>query len=120
MLDKPDKTACLIATLKAAVPFEVELLAQTMTRLRENNPEIQIGAKEMVFDIAYEPHHGGIICLIRPAGTDGLVATSLTNIRIHPTKPFAAAVADYQKHRRKKLRQRPGSRTTATLSLLEG
>jgi hypothetical protein len=82
MLDKPDKTARLVATLKEAVPFEVELLASTLARLRERSPEIQIGAKEKVFDVAYEPRHGGIICLIRPTGTDDLVATSLTHLRI--------------------------------------
>jgi hypothetical protein len=30
MLDKPDKTVRLMAMLKAAVPFEVELLASTL------------------------------------------------------------------------------------------
>jgi len=120
MLDKPDENARLVATLKAAVPFEVELLVSTLARLRERNPEIQIGAKEKVFDVKYEPRRGGIICLIRPAGTDDLVATSLTHVRIRPTQPFAAAVADYQKRRRKKLRQRQASSSPVTLSLRNG
>jgi hypothetical protein len=94
MLDKPDKTARLVATLKEAVPFEVELLASTLARLRERSPEIQIGAKEKVFDVAYEPRHGGIICLIRPTGTDDLVATSLTHLRIRASGLVQSSLRD--------------------------
>ena len=110
MLDKPDKTAHLMAMLNAAVPFEVELLASTLARLHERSPDVRIGAKEVVFGVTYEPNHGGIICLIRPDGTDNLVATSLTHLRVHPSAPFARAVADYQKHRVKKLRYKRAQR----------
>ena len=106
MLDKPDKTARLIEILKVAVPFEVELLASTLARMRERSPDMPVGAKEMVFAVTYERSHGGIICLIRPNGTDNLVATSLTHVRVHPAAPFARSVADYQKHRAKKLRKK--------------
>src|SRR5207247_8515592 len=99
MLDKPDKTARLMAMLKAAVPFEVELLASTLARMRERSPDVPIGAKEMVFEVTYEPGHGGIICLIRPNGTDNLVATSLTHLRVHPAAPFAPAAAASPTHR---------------------
>ena len=108
MLDKPEKTSALVATLKAAVPFEVELLPSTLERLKAKNPSVTIAANETVFQISYEPSHGGIICLIRPDGTDDLIATSLTHIRVHRTSPFAAAVIDYQKHRMKKLRKKRG------------
>jgi hypothetical protein len=81
MLDKPNKTARLMVTLKAAVPFEVELLASTLARMRERSPDVPVGAKEMVFEVIYGPGCGGIICLIRPNGTDNLVATSLTHLR---------------------------------------
>ena len=66
MLDKPNKTARLMVTLKAAVPFEVELLASTLARMRERSPDVPVGAKEMVFEVIYEPGRGGIVCLIRP------------------------------------------------------
>lgn len=106
MLDKPDKTVRLMAMLKAAVPFEVELLASTLARMRERSPNVPIGAKETVFEVTYDPSHGGIVCLIRPTGTDNLVATSLTHVRVHPLAPFARSVVDYQKHRVKKIRQK--------------
>lgn len=106
MLDKPAQTARLVDMLKEAVPFEVELPASTLARLRAGNPSLTINATETVFEVAYEARHGGIICLIRPEGTDDLVATSLTHVRVRRSEPFAAAVADYQKHRSKKLRQK--------------
>ena len=108
MLDKPDKTRALIAMLKAAVPFEVQLLPSTLERLKANNPSVT--TTETVFQIAYEPEHGGIICLIRPRGTNDLIATSLTHIRINRASPFAMAVIDYQTHRAKKLKKKRGQR----------
>jgi hypothetical protein len=114
MLDKLDKTARLMAMLKAAVPFEVELLPSTLARMRERSPHVTIGAKETAFEVTYEPSHGGIVCLIRPNGTNNLVATSLTHVRVHPSAPFASAVADYQKYRAKKIRQKRAQRTIGT------
>jgi hypothetical protein len=87
MLDMPDKTARLMA-------------------MRQRSPDMAIGGKETVFAVTYQPSYGGIICLIRPANTDDLVATSLTHVRVHPSAPFARSVADYQKHRTKKIRQK--------------
>ena len=93
MLDKPAQTVHLVDLLKAAVPFDVELPISTLERLKVSNPSLTIAGTETVFQIAYEPGHGGIICLIRPAGTNDLIATSLTHVRVHRSQPFAAAVA---------------------------
>ncbi|KUO57934.1 MAG: hypothetical protein APF80_10125 [Alphaproteobacteria bacterium BRH_c36] len=117
MLDKPDKTARFVAMLKAALPFEVELLASTLARLRECNPDMRISRKETVFEVTYELSHGGIICL---NGTDNLVATALTHVRVHPTLPFAATITDYQRHRRKNLRKRQQLLSPVTLTLRHG
>ena len=38
MPDKPEKTEQLVAVLKAAVPFEVELLPSTLARMRLRSP----------------------------------------------------------------------------------
>jgi hypothetical protein len=110
MLDKPEKTTRLMVALKAAVPFEVELLPSTLTRMRELSPDVPISSKEMVFDVTYEPRHGGITCLICPRGSGNLVATSLTHVRVHPRAAFARAVDDYQKHRLKKIRHNRAQR----------
>jgi hypothetical protein len=105
MLDNPGKIARLMATLKAAVPFEVELPPSTLARLRAKNPTLAVKSNETVFDVTYEASYGGIVCLIRPAGTDDLLATLLTHVRIHRSRPFATAVLDYQNHRAKKLKK---------------
>jgi hypothetical protein len=105
MLDSPDKTARLMAMLKAAVPFEVELPPPTLARLKAKNPSLTVKSNETVFNVTYEPSNGGIVCLIRPDGTDDLLATSLTHVRIQASQPFAAAVRDYQQHRVKKLKK---------------
>ena len=65
MLDNPEKTARLLAALKAAVPFEVDLTPAVVKQL----------------------------------------FISLTHVRMPRTMPLAAAVADYQKHRVKKLKK---------------
>jgi hypothetical protein len=48
MLDNPEKTARLMATLKAAVPFEVELMPSAIALLRAqdiaDNVKLLIGA----------------------------------------------------------------------------
>ena len=82
MLDKPNKTTRLMVALKAAVPFEVELLASTLARMRERSPDVPISAKEMVFEVTYEPRHGGIICLIRPT------APTIWWLRPSPTSAY--------------------------------
>ncbi len=81
---------------------------------------MSIAAKEIVLEVTYELTYGGIICHMRPNGTDDLVATSLTHVRIHRSLPFAAAVMDYQRHRRKKLRKRQQRPSPLTLSLRTG
>jgi len=104
MLDSPEKTR-LMATLKAAVPFHVELPPSTLARLKAKNPSLAVKTNETVFSVTYEPSYGGIVCLIRPTGTDDLLATSLTHVRVRGSEPFAPAVLDYQKHRVKKLKK---------------
>jgi hypothetical protein len=103
IIDNPEKIGRLTATLKAAVPFEVELPPSTLARLKARNPSLAIKANETVFSVTYEPGYGGIVCLIRPTGTDDLLATSLTHVHVRHSQPFATAVRDYQKHRVKKL-----------------
>jgi hypothetical protein len=80
----------------------------------ERCPHVTIDAKETAFEVTYEPSHGGIVCPIRPNGTNNLVATPLTHVRVHPSAPFAHAVADYQKHWAKKIRQKRAQRASGT------
>ena len=115
MLDMPAKTAQLLADLQTEVPFEVELLPATMARLSRKEPPVAVKSKETVFQVTYAENYGGIVCLIRPDGTDNLLAVSLTHVRVPRSLPFGAAVADYQKHRVKKLRKQQGRRAIRRL-----
>jgi hypothetical protein len=107
MLDNPEKTAQLLAALKAALPFEVELTPELTKYLRAQNIAAGDQARHVVSNLSYAGDEGGIICHTAPEeGREGLVV-SLTNLRLPRTMPLASAVANYQKHRVKKLKKQP-------------
>jgi hypothetical protein len=105
MLDHPEKTPKLLAALKAVVPFEVELTEQLVKQLRAQH---HAGADEKhhtVSDLSYAGDEGGIVCHIVPPEKQGVIVVSLSQVRVPRAMPLAAAVADYQKHRVKKLKK---------------
>ena len=104
MLDHPEKTARLLAALKAAVPFEVELVPSLVNYLRAQQVAIADQSQHVVSDLSYTGDEGGIVCHIAPVNEEALVI-SLTHVRVSRTLSFATAVLDYQKHRVKKLKK---------------
>jgi hypothetical protein len=110
MLDKLERTLELIATLKAALPFEVALMPDLVADLARQEKPVIVKPIETVSEISYLGDFGGIVCHIQPKDGDNLVLTSLTHVRVHRSLPFAGVVRDYQKHRVKKLRRQYGSR----------
>jgi hypothetical protein len=105
MLDRPEKTRQLMATLEAAVPFEVILMPELIKYLARQQKPVVVKPMEMVSKVFYLGDMGGIGCGIEPAESDNPVVVSLTHVRVPRKLPFAAAVLDYQKHRVKKLKQ---------------
>ena len=106
MLDQPEKTARLLAALKAAAPFEVELTSSLIKYLHAENVAEADRVRHIVWDLSYAGDEGGIMChLARSDETGRALVVSLTHVRVPRSMPFAAAVADYQKHRVKKLRK---------------
>jgi len=106
MLDDPEKTAPLLAALKAAVPFEVELMPALINYLRAENLTAAISIHQTVSDLSYAGDEGGIMChLSRSDETGQALVASLTHIGVPRTMPLSAAVAAYQKHRVKKLKK---------------
>jgi hypothetical protein len=79
MLDHPEKTARLLAALKAAAPFEVELMPALIHYLQEQNVTAVSGIRQTVWDVSYAGDEGGT--------------------------PLVPAVLLYQKHRVKKLKK---------------
>ena len=104
MLDNPEKTARLLAVLKAAVPFEVELAPEVVKHLQSKNVAVD-QTHRTVSDLSYAHDEGGIVCHIVPLDKQEALFISLTHVRMPRTAPLAAAVTDYQKHRVKKLKK---------------
>jgi hypothetical protein len=105
MLDKLEKTLDLVAAMKAAVPFEVELTPPSLARLRAENVASEIAPRQRLREVSYAGDEGGILCHIEPEGTQKRVIVSLTHVQIRRTLPFSALAFDYQKHRIKKLKK---------------
>jgi hypothetical protein len=99
MLDNPEKTTKLLAALKAAVPFEVELTEHVVKQLRMDEKH------HTVSELSYAGDEGGIVCHIVPPEKREALVVSLTHVRVPRSMPLAAAVVDYQKHRVKKLKK---------------
>jgi hypothetical protein len=109
MLDNPEKTARLVAALKAAVPFEVELPATFTEHLRDENLA-DLNLMHPVWDLSYADDDGGIMChMARSEETGRALFISLTYVRVPHSMPLARAVADYQKHRVKKIKKQGGT-----------
>ena len=103
MLDNLEKATRLLTALKAAAPFEVEVLPSVIKRLQSKNHIITNRTRQLVSDLSYAGDEGGIVCHIE--GTGEALIMSLTHIRVPRTNRLAAAVTDYQKHRIKKLKK---------------
>jgi hypothetical protein len=109
MLDRPEKTYQLLAALKAAVPFEVELTPSLIAHLQAQQVAVAVKPREVVSQISYAGDEGGIVCHIVPKDGRNALIVSLTHVQAHRSLPFAAEVFDYQKHRAKKLKNRNGA-----------
>ena len=106
MLDHPEKTVRLLAALKAAVPFDVELLPALIDYLRAENLTAEVRTRQSVSDLSYAGDEGGIVCHLSPfAETGQALVVSLTHVRVSRSMPLSAAVASYQRHRVKKLKK---------------
>jgi hypothetical protein len=105
MLDNPRKTETLMAALKAAVPFEVELTPEVVKQLQARSLAHANQTHRIVSDVSYAGDEGGIVCHIVPLDEKEALFISITHVRVPRAMPLAAAVVDYQKHRVKRLRK---------------
>jgi len=108
MLDDPEKVARLLAVLKAAAPFEVELAPPVVKQLRADKVAAANQTRQIVSDVSYLGDEGGIMCHIAPPESESALVISLTHVRVPRTMPLSASVLDYQKHRVKKLKKQGG------------
>jgi hypothetical protein len=66
MLDKPEKTYQLLAVLRAAVPFEVELTPSIIAHLRAQQVAVAVKPRQIVTEVSYAGDEGGIVCHMAP------------------------------------------------------
>ena len=109
MLDKPEKTLELIAALKAAAPFEVELTPPLIAHLRAERVASDLEPRQIVREVSYAGDEGGILCHIEPEDRGERLLVSLTHLRVDRSLPLSLAVLDYQRHRLKKLKKQRGA-----------
>jgi hypothetical protein len=106
MLDHLEKTARLLAALKAAAPFEVELAPSLIEYLQAESVADADRMHHIVWNLSYAGDEGGIMChLSRSEETGRALVVSLTHVRVPRSMSLAAAVVDYQKYRAKKLKK---------------
>jgi hypothetical protein len=105
MLDHPEKTARLLADLKAAVPFKVALTPQLAAHLRAERVAAAAETEHIVSDLSYAGEEGGIVCHLAPTEAGAALVVSLTHVSVPRSMPLASAVLRYQKHRVKKLKK---------------
>jgi hypothetical protein len=105
MLDNPEKTRELMASLQAAVPFEVAPTIDLIEHLARQQKPVIVKPTETVSEVFYLGDMGGISCRIQSADSENAVIVSLTHVRVPRDLPFARAVLDYQKHRVKRLKK---------------
>lgn len=98
MLDKMQKTLDLIAAMKTAVPFEVELTPPLIARLR-TEPTGRASRRGRSRVKSYAGDEGGILCHIEPEGRGKRLLVSLTHLTVRQRVPFTAAALEYQKRR---------------------
>ena len=79
MLDNPEKTARLLAALKAAVPFEVQLTVPAVKQLQSEKFAHADQTHRTVSDLYYAGDEGGILCHIAPPDEQRALFISLTS-----------------------------------------
>jgi hypothetical protein len=109
VLDNHEKAQRLLASLKASLPFEVELTPSLAQHLRGQHVASADNKRHGVSDVSYAGDEGGIVChIVPPDGREALIV-SLTHVRVSRSMPLATAIAEYQKHRIKKLKKQGGA-----------
>src|SRR5258708_29413325 len=103
MLDNFEKTTWLLTALKAAVPFEVEVLPSVIKHLQSENCTITNPTRQLVSDLSYAGDEGGIVCHISHEGKREALIMSLTHVRVPRTNRLAAAARALAEHPRKQL-----------------
>ena len=110
MIDNPEKSAILIAKLKALLPIEAGLPKDLRRTLETKSPEIPIPPRCQVVDLLNLGNEGGVACCLDIGGadTEAVHIVSMTHLLFDRRSPAFRDIDNYQRHRVKKLRQQRG------------
>ncbi len=107
MIDNPDKTETLLASLEANLPIWARPTQRLAAQLRRHCPGMVVPETFAVVKLFYSGDDGGILCTLDfgdPA-TKNVPVVSITHLTFDPTAPLAREIDAYQRHRIKKLRK---------------
>ena len=97
VLDNPKKTEELLAMVKSAVPFEVEMAPSVVKQLQDDATAVASKTRYVVTDMSYAGDEGGIVCHIVPAEGREAIVVSLTYVRLPRLTPLATTILVYPK-----------------------
>ncbi len=107
MIDNPDKTAALVAGLKASLPLPARPTAEVLMTLRQRSPAQKFKRDCSITETYYAGDEGGILCTLDFGFDDRkeVAIVSITHLRFDRNAPLSREIAQYQRHRVKKLKR---------------
>ncbi len=107
MIDNPDKTAALIAGLRASLPLSARPTPEVLKTLDQRSPARDLPRDCSITDIYYAGDEGGILCTLDFGFDDAkeAIIVSITHLRFDRKAPLYRETARYQRHRVKKLKR---------------
>lgn len=110
MIDDPNKTDLLMASLKESLPIQTIITPYLASALAKQSPESPIPGQYNVIDVFYTGDMGGILCCLDIGGPDTKSPhlVSITHLTFNRRIPLAREIEAYQRHRNKKLKQQQG------------
>lgn len=111
MIENPMETAYLIAGLKAALPFEVQLMPPLVRALRAQQLPVDSLHRYAVSDVCYAGEHDGILCQLELSNDASeqlaRVHAPIDHVRVPVSMPLARQIDQYQTERYRKRRSPP-------------
>ena len=108
MIDNPDQAERLLARLQEALPLPARVTPELAATLQTKSPPSDMPTTCSITWISYAGDEGGIVCQLDFAqAIEKAAFVSITHLRFDPRLPLARDIANYQKHRVKRLRRQP-------------
>jgi hypothetical protein len=110
MLDDVWKPETLLMILEDHAPFEAQVTPRLASSLTKQVPGLKPFDRCVIEEAHYAGDAGGIMCLLAfpDRETEGVVVCSITHLAFDRRLPFAREIAQYQKHRVKRMRREFG------------